>query len=682
MRVPILFNAIDPAVVGYAGDVAASGGNVDVSTLKILDAFVKGCKVDGIWDLLDWIWPCAGIDLAAGLSLLKRPPGVAKVTNVSFVSGDYSPAGLTGNGSSKRLDTSYAVSTQGSANASSCHLACYLSRYAASPGGVDVQCGNNTHQIFTQNYTSLFTNNANRTLNPSMGGGPPGGLLILTGLATNAAAYRRGASVATASGTAALPAGNATLFAVAGGGSYSNKTLGYASFGQGFTAAQAFAYDARVEKLMADLGRSALALVLPTTSVGGILCVGQSNMNGQQATTALTPFQNYASLMFVGGVRPGNTAPAALLAGLVPLADWGNVGADGGVVNQTIASAFTQSLGSSGSTSALLLHCAALGSTAVSGLDQGTTPYTGSMTQATAAVSAVAYSGQSLDYRAVFCIQGEQDDQNNSTTYATDLATWAGHYNTDLKAKTGQGASVPFFFSQVSQYPINFGGNRTTALVSVQQLAAHVANPSALIMVAPTYIWPDGLHFTSASIRHLSEYFAKAYKAVVVNGGSFSPLRPLSVTRSGADITVVFNKGGLVFDATLVADASGSYASRKFGTAASAATDTTTTNKLGFEFCDDATTNPSVSISGFNGQGLVVASINANFGTTNITGDTLTVNLSGAPTSTNKRLRYAYSATLAAAANKGNLRDADTGYPSAFGNALYNWCAICDSDAS
>ncbi len=175
--------------------------------------------------------------------------------------------------------------------------------------------------------------------------------------------------------------------------------------------------------------------------------------------------------------------------------------------------------------------------------------------------------------------------------------------------------------------------------------------------------------------------------ASIINNGTWEPLWPISAVRSGANITIVFSRGGLRFDTSLVSDPSGDYASRKFGTSALSATDTTVTDKLGFEFCDDNTTNPSAAIIGFNGQLLNVTNINANFGTTNIAGDTLVVNLSGTPTSTNKRIRYAWTGTAGANAGpttgaRGCLRDNDTSTPSFYGFDLYNYCVIFDEAAT
>lgn len=68
-----------------------------------IDAFVVGCKADGIWDSIKACCILAGWDgLAGALTPIKG----AAPTNVNFVAGDYNrKMGLTGNGSTKYLNT-------------------------------------------------------------------------------------------------------------------------------------------------------------------------------------------------------------------------------------------------------------------------------------------------------------------------------------------------------------------------------------------------------------------------------------------------------------------------------------------------------------------------------------------------------------------------------------------------
>src|SRR5690606_8020797 len=87
----------------------------------------------------------------------------------------------------------------------------------------------------------------------------------------------------------------------------------------------------------------------------------------------------------------------------------------------------------------------------------------------------------------------------------------------------------------------------------VRQLAAHTKAHGKVIVVTPNYPFEhetDCLHYTNHSQRRLGAYFAKAYHKVIVEGGVWEPVRPQTVTRDGATITVKFfvPKPPLVFD--------------------------------------------------------------------------------------------------------------------------------------
>ncbi len=110
-----------------------------------------------------------------------------------------------------------------------------------------------------------------------------------------------------------------------------------------------------------------------------------------------------------------------------------------------------------------------------------------------------------------------------------------------------------------------------------------------MLLACPKYMFThnasDGVHIPASAEQWLGEYYAKAYYTAVVQGQTWVPLYPLSVTRSGTTITVVFSRGGLVFDTTIVSDPTGSYPSLNFSGAA-----TTVAVKYGFEFVDDTST--------------------------------------------------------------------------------------------
>ena len=82
---------------------AADGQALEPATRLAVNAFVKGCKADGIWPAIKASCILAGARTLAGA--LVPLTGTAP-TNASFVSGDYNrETGLVGDGSSKYLNS-------------------------------------------------------------------------------------------------------------------------------------------------------------------------------------------------------------------------------------------------------------------------------------------------------------------------------------------------------------------------------------------------------------------------------------------------------------------------------------------------------------------------------------------------------------------------------------------------
>lgn len=193
-------------------------------------------------------------------------------------------------------------------------------------------------------------------------------------------------------------------------------------------------------------------------------------------------------------------------------------------------------------------------------------------------------------------MHGETDSA--STTYQADIEQWQIDYENDIKAITGQSGIIPIFHSQNS----SFGSIPKAAYA---MLSAYEANPSKSILVGPKYFLQyavDGVHLTNHSYRRLGEYYAKAWNKVIVQGGVWSPLRPISQVLNGKNIDITFtgNVGDLVLDTTLVSNP-GNY---------------------GFLYSDSTT---SATISSVNLIG----------------SDKVRITLSNTPTGTNKKITYA-----------------------------------------
>ena len=91
------------ALTYIAAVETADGQSLEVATKDAINAFVVGCKADGIWNAIKASCIMAGARTLAGalVPLVGTAP-----TNFNFVSGDYNrKTGLVGNGSTKYLNS-------------------------------------------------------------------------------------------------------------------------------------------------------------------------------------------------------------------------------------------------------------------------------------------------------------------------------------------------------------------------------------------------------------------------------------------------------------------------------------------------------------------------------------------------------------------------------------------------
>lgn len=113
----------------YLDAVAMTGGSISYGTAQAVNGFVETCKYSGVWDKLTDVGIFVGNDLNTALVKLKWGAGVTPyLTNIAFVEADYRErgayAGLTGNGSTKSLDSQFTF--YGTQNPDSIHLAAYI----------------------------------------------------------------------------------------------------------------------------------------------------------------------------------------------------------------------------------------------------------------------------------------------------------------------------------------------------------------------------------------------------------------------------------------------------------------------------------------------------------------------------------------------------------------------------
>jgi len=116
------------------------------------EAFIVGCKADGIWDAIKACCLMVGWNNLNGALI---PLKGAAPTNFNFVSGDYDRAtGLVGDGSTKYLDANVTDNEQG-ITLNDMHLAVYKTE-TGSTDGLRYLIGANDSEIYT-NFGSLIT---------------------------------------------------------------------------------------------------------------------------------------------------------------------------------------------------------------------------------------------------------------------------------------------------------------------------------------------------------------------------------------------------------------------------------------------------------------------------------------------------------------------------------------------
>jgi len=263
---------VHPEAADWAGRVRANSGSVSGSTLMAVSRLCRAIDAAGIRDRFFRMGIFAGDNLPAALVPLYRGPsrtgtqfGNATDANQNFVAGDYTLAtGLTGNGSTKYLQTGVSSSAWITGGNVQSHLAVYK------------RTSVNSGVLLSARSTAL-----GNTWEFGAGGnilGGTGGSFPVPGshdsfigatrlTSTSSVAFRRTVLSAevTASGSVtgtsipfAVFARNdqATDITAYTANLFSNQTLAAYSIGSGLSAAQVALYDAAMQAFQTALGRN------------------------------------------------------------------------------------------------------------------------------------------------------------------------------------------------------------------------------------------------------------------------------------------------------------------------------------------------------------------------------------------------------------------------------------------
>ena len=270
----------------WASRVVANGGTVSTTTQKAVNTFCNAINAAGIRDRfyrLNLFCGNSDATLAAVRTPLYRGPslsgtqfGNATDTNVSFVAGDYaetgSSGGLTGNGTSKRLNTGVDVFNAGLTEQDT-HLSVYVPAAGSSGTGgwaaMGALNGAGTvalimHHAFAGGNLLFFSGTHSTGLNHTYSGAKVGHVLATRTGSSTGAGYHRSVAMGgspsfnnTGVFSASNP-GEMSVFSRSSGGAfhYEGRLASY-SFGRSFTASQAANYNTAIEQFQSALGRNA-----------------------------------------------------------------------------------------------------------------------------------------------------------------------------------------------------------------------------------------------------------------------------------------------------------------------------------------------------------------------------------------------------------------------------------------
>lgn len=253
----LLGRRTDADALAWKAAVIANGGSVSAGTLSAVNTFVKAAKANSYWSKLNRVNLICGDQLAAAMVPLKVGGGSATETNVNFVGGDYSEAtGLTGNGTSKYLNTGLTPTVTFTANDT--HIAAYLR------ANIDLNIGVNNAFDLSLSSGTYSSDQYNQTVGQ---GRVSAAVASLAGFGvgsrrslTDHAVYRNGASIGTsATSGGAMSAFPMFLFVMNAAGTptfYTASVIAGYSVGSGLSAAEVALYYTDIQAFQTALSRN------------------------------------------------------------------------------------------------------------------------------------------------------------------------------------------------------------------------------------------------------------------------------------------------------------------------------------------------------------------------------------------------------------------------------------------
>jgi hypothetical protein len=234
----------DPDAIIYITKVEQSDGQaLELAVAQAINAFVVGCKSDGIWDAIKASCILAGARTLTGALV---PLAGTAPTNFNFVDGDYDrKTGLKGNGSTKYLNSNR---NNNADPQNSKHIAVYISQIGTGSSEVYIgSIGPDTGTWIASSTTDTFYR-LNAGSSVIYHSSKLTGLNAISRISSSQVRIQRGQDNLLVSSTSTAPVGQEMRILGRGGdAAFSNGRLSFYSIGESLDLAL---LDARVTALI------------------------------------------------------------------------------------------------------------------------------------------------------------------------------------------------------------------------------------------------------------------------------------------------------------------------------------------------------------------------------------------------------------------------------------------------
>lgn len=240
----------DSEVLDWIDRVVINGGSVSQGTKDAANTFMLCWKAAGLRTKTKRLNLYAGTGLAACMTPLINDSGTDPETNLNFVSGDYSEStGLTGNGTTKGINTGLNPNTAASTN--SIHMGCYVRSKTTDVGvimGTNQSGGGELSWLVAYGGSNVTTFALYNEVGPPYydDSGSGVGYYVSSRIASNdAKGYKNGSQIlSTTTPSGAIPSPNALYIhcwndATLGAQAFTSRTIAGYHFGTGFTSTDA-----------------------------------------------------------------------------------------------------------------------------------------------------------------------------------------------------------------------------------------------------------------------------------------------------------------------------------------------------------------------------------------------------------------------------------------------------------